>query len=58
MKRRGVAILEHPFYRKLLLAMSQAGFGRLWLMILVVTDAACIFELVAHRKLYIAPHCL
>ena len=54
MKRRGASILGHTFYQKLLLAMSQAGFGRLWLMTLDGADAAFVFALVAHRRLHYA----
>jgi len=54
MKRRGAAVLGHSFYRKLLPAMSQAGFGRLWLMTIDGDDAAFVFALVAHKKLYYA----
>jgi CelD/BcsL family acetyltransferase involved in cellulose biosynthesis len=52
MKRRGAAVLGRSFYQKLLLAMSQAGFGRLWLMTIDGADAAFVFALVAHRRLY------
>lgn len=54
MKRRGAAVLGHPFYQKLLLAMSQAGFGRLWLMTIDDADAAFVYALVAHRRLFFA----
>jgi len=54
MKRRGAAILGRPFYRKLLLAMSQAGFGRVWIMTIDGDDAAFVYALVAHRRLYYA----
>jgi CelD/BcsL family acetyltransferase involved in cellulose biosynthesis len=54
MKRRGAAILGRPFYRKLLLAMTQAGLGRVWLMTIDGTDAAFVFALVAHKRLYYA----
>ncbi len=54
MKRRGAAVLGQPFYRKLSLAMAQTGFGRVWLMTIDGTDAAFVFALVAHRRLYYA----
>jgi CelD/BcsL family acetyltransferase involved in cellulose biosynthesis len=52
MKRRGAAILWQPFYQKLLLAMAQAGFARVWLMTIDGIDAAFVFALVAHKRLY------
>lgn len=54
MKRRGAAILGHPFYQKLLLAMSKAGFARLWLMTIDGSDAAFVYALIAHKRLYYA----
>jgi CelD/BcsL family acetyltransferase involved in cellulose biosynthesis len=54
MKRRGAAILERPFYRKLLLAMAQAGFAEVWIMRIDDVDAAFVFALIAHRILYYA----
>jgi len=54
MKRRGAAILGLPFYRKLLLGMARAGFGRVWMMTIDGADAAFVYALVAHRRLYYA----
>lgn len=54
MKRRGAAVLGHPFYRKLLLNTAQAGLARAWLMTVDGVDAAFVFALIAHRKLYYA----
>ena len=54
MKRRGAAILELPFYRKLLLAMSHAGIGRVWIMTIDGADAAFVYALVTHKKFYYA----
>ena len=50
----GAAILERPFYRKLLLAMAQAGFAEVWIMRIDDVDAAFVFALIAHRILYYA----
>ena len=52
MKRRGVAVLGQPFYRKFLLTMVQTGLGCLWLMTIDGDDAAFQYAFVAHRKLY------
>ncbi|MHC4326643.1 MAG: GNAT family N-acetyltransferase [Planctomycetota bacterium] len=52
MKRRGAATLGRPFYRKLLLAMAQAGLTKVWLMTIDDTDAAFVLALVAHKRLY------
>jgi CelD/BcsL family acetyltransferase involved in cellulose biosynthesis len=54
MKRRGAAVLGQPFYRKLLLAMAQAGFAKAWVMRIDGVDAAFVFALVAHRRIYYA----
>jgi CelD/BcsL family acetyltransferase involved in cellulose biosynthesis len=54
MKRRGAAILGQSFYRKLLLTMSEAGLGRVWIMTIDGADAAFVYALVAHRRLYYA----
>ena len=54
MKRRGAAVLGRPFYQKLLLTMAQAGFAQIWLMTIDGADAAFVFALVAHRRLYYA----
>jgi CelD/BcsL family acetyltransferase involved in cellulose biosynthesis len=54
MKRRGAAVLRQPFYQQLLLATAQAGLARVWLMTIDGVDAAFVFALVAHRRLYYA----
>jgi CelD/BcsL family acetyltransferase involved in cellulose biosynthesis len=54
MKRRGAAVLGLPFYRKLMLAMSQAGLAKTWLMTIEGNDAAFVLALVAHKKLLYA----
>ncbi len=54
MKERGVAALGRVFYRKLLLAMAQGGLACVWLMTIDNADAAFVFALVAHRRLYYA----
>ncbi len=54
MKRRGAAVLGRPFYRKLLLAMAQAGFAKVWVMRVDDVDVAFVFALVAHGRLYYA----
>ncbi|MHC4157794.1 MAG: GNAT family N-acetyltransferase, partial [Planctomycetota bacterium] len=51
MKRRGAAILGHPFYQKLLTAMAKAGLGRVWLMTMNGDDIAFAYTLAAHKKL-------
>ena len=52
MKRRGAAILGRSFYQKLLLAMSHAGIGRIWIMTIDGADAAFVYALVSHGRLY------
>ncbi|MEJ2705144.1 MAG: GNAT family N-acetyltransferase, partial [Sedimentisphaerales bacterium] len=54
MKRRGAAVLGQPFYRRLLLAMAQAGLARVWLMTIDGADAAYVLAFVAHGRLYYA----
>lgn len=54
MKRRGAAVLCQPFYQQLLLAMAQAGLACVWLMTIDGVDAAFVFALLAHRRLYYA----
>jgi CelD/BcsL family acetyltransferase involved in cellulose biosynthesis len=54
MKRRGAAVLGQPFYRKLLSAIAHSGLARVWLMKIDDCDAAFVFALVAHKKLYYA----
>lgn len=54
MKRRGAAILGRPFYRKLLLTMSHAGFGSIWIMTMNGADAAFVYALIAHGRFYYA----
>ncbi len=52
MKRRGAAVLGQPFYQKLLLTAARAGLTRAWLMTIDGADAAFVYALVAHGKLY------
>jgi CelD/BcsL family acetyltransferase involved in cellulose biosynthesis len=52
MKRRGAAVLDQRFYRKLLREMAQTGLGCLWLMTIDDADAAFQYAFVAHKKLY------
>jgi CelD/BcsL family acetyltransferase involved in cellulose biosynthesis len=54
MKRRGAAVLGQPFYRKLLLDIARAGLASAWLMTIDNTDAAFVFALIAHGRLYYA----
>jgi CelD/BcsL family acetyltransferase involved in cellulose biosynthesis len=54
MKRRGAAVLGQPFYRKLLMAMAQAGIAKVWVMRIDNVDVAFVFALVTHRILYYA----
>ena len=52
MKRRGAAVLDQEFYRKLLIEMAQASLGCTWLMTIDGADAAFQYAYVAHKKLY------
>jgi len=52
MKRRECAVLSQPFYRKLLVGMSNAGFGHAWFVKINGSDAAFGFGYVAHRRFY------
>jgi len=52
MKRRGAAVLDQKFYRKLVWEMAQAGLGCLWLMTIDGVDAAFQYAYFAHEKLY------
>ncbi len=51
MKRRGAALLNKPFYQKLLLEMAKAGLARVWIMTIDTDDAAFGCAFVAHRGL-------
>ena len=51
LKRRGAAVLNRPFYQKLLLKMAQAGFGHVWLMTIDSDDAAFEYVFISHKKL-------
>jgi len=51
LKRRGAAVLNRPFYQKLLLKMAQAGFGHVWLMTIDGDDAAFEYVFISHKKL-------
>jgi CelD/BcsL family acetyltransferase involved in cellulose biosynthesis len=50
MKRRGAAVLEKPFYQKLMGNMAEGGFGRVWLMTIDGEDAAFVYSFVAHGQ--------
>lgn len=52
MKRRDAAVLGQSFYRKLLLEMSRAGFGRAWLVKINGSDVCFGFGYVAHERFY------
>ncbi|MHC4767792.1 MAG: GNAT family N-acetyltransferase [Planctomycetota bacterium] len=45
-ERRGAAVLKHAFYEKLLLAMAEQGFVRVWILTIDNTDAAFVCCLV------------
>jgi CelD/BcsL family acetyltransferase involved in cellulose biosynthesis len=51
LKRRGAAVLQKPFYQKLLLEMAQAGFGHVWLLIIDDDDAAFEYVFISHKRL-------
>ncbi len=51
LKRRGVAVLQKPFYQKLLLKIAQAGIGHVWLMTIDGVDAAFEYVFVSHKRL-------
>ena len=51
LKRRGVAMLNKPFYQKLLLRMAQAGLGTVWLLTIDGDDVAFEYVFVTHGKL-------
>lgn len=51
LKRRGAAILQKPFYQKLLLKMAQAGIGHVWLMTINGDDAAFEYVFISHKRL-------
>ena len=50
MKRRGAAILDQPFYRRLLTDISQAGLGRVWFIKINGSDAAFGFGCIVHGR--------
>jgi CelD/BcsL family acetyltransferase involved in cellulose biosynthesis len=51
LKRRGAAVLQKPFYQKLLLKMAQAGIGHVWLMTINGDDAAFEYVFISHKRL-------
>lgn len=51
MKRRGAAVLNQPFHKRLLLNMAKAGFGHVWLLRIDNEDAAFVYAYIAHRNL-------
>ena len=51
LKRRGAAVLNRPFYQKLLLKMTQAGIGHVWLMTIDGDDAAFEYVFISHKRL-------
>ena len=51
LKRRGAAVLQKPFYQKLLLKMAQAGIGHVWLMTIDGDDAAFEYVFISHKRL-------
>ena len=51
LKRRGVAVLQKPFYQKILLKMAQAGIGHVWLMTIDGEDAAFEYVFISHKRL-------
>jgi CelD/BcsL family acetyltransferase involved in cellulose biosynthesis len=51
LKRRGAAVLNKPFYQKLLQRTAQAGLGTIWLMTINGDDAAFEYVFITHGKL-------
>ena len=51
LKRRGAAVLQKPFYQKLLLKIAQAGIGHVWLMTINGDDAAFEYVFISHKRL-------
>jgi CelD/BcsL family acetyltransferase involved in cellulose biosynthesis len=51
-KRRGGAVLDRPFFQKLLANMSEAEMGHVWLMTIDGQDAAMVYSFVAHNQLH------
>lgn len=51
LKRRGAAVLQKPFYQKLLLKMAKAGIGHVWLMTIDGEDAAFEYVFISHKRL-------
>ena len=51
LKRRGAAVLQKPFYQKLLLKIAQAGIGHVWLMTIDGVDAAFEYVFISHKRL-------
>lgn len=51
LKRRGAAVLQKPFYQKLLLKIAQAGIGHVWLMTIDGADAAFEYVFISHKRL-------
>lgn len=52
MKRRGAADLNQPFFRKLVIEMSRAGFARAWIIRINGSDVVFGLGYVAHRQFY------
>lgn len=51
LKRRGAAVLQKPFYQKLLLKIAQADIGHVWLMTIDGVDAAFEYVFISHKRL-------
>jgi len=51
LKIRGAAMLQKPFYQKLLMVMAQASIGHIWLMTIDDIDVAFEYVFVSHKKL-------
>jgi CelD/BcsL family acetyltransferase involved in cellulose biosynthesis len=52
MKRRGAAVLSESFYHELLLQMSKAGLGSIWLLSINAVDVAFFLGLISHNRLH------
>lgn len=51
LKQRGAAVLNKPFYQKLLLRMAEVGIGHVWLMTIDGDDAAFEYVFISHKRL-------
>jgi CelD/BcsL family acetyltransferase involved in cellulose biosynthesis len=51
LKKRGAAVLNKPFYQKLLLRMAEVGIGHVWLMTIDGDDAAFEYVFICHKRL-------